>query len=96
MRNAYLVCYDVCDDKRLRKIYRTMRGWGDHLQLSVFRCELSKKERAEMVESVMPIINQNEDQVLIVDLGPADGRGGLAFESIGRPYTAPERVATII
>ena len=44
MRNAYLVCYDVCDDKRLQKIYKTMRGWGDHLQLSVFQCELSYRK----------------------------------------------------
>ncbi len=29
MRNVYLVCYDVADDKRLRKTYKKMRGFGD-------------------------------------------------------------------
>jgi len=27
----YLVTYDICDPKRLRKVYRLMRGYGDHL-----------------------------------------------------------------
>ena len=31
MRQSYLVCYDICDDKRLRKVFQTMRGYGDHL-----------------------------------------------------------------
>ena len=31
MRQTYIVAYDVCDPKRLRKVFRTMRGWGDHL-----------------------------------------------------------------
>lgn len=45
MRNVYLVCYDVADDKRLRKTYKKMCGFGDPLQYSVFRCELSAVEK---------------------------------------------------
>src|ERR1035438_4086458 len=36
LRISYLICYDICDDKRLRKVFQTMRGYGDHLQYSVF------------------------------------------------------------
>ena len=39
MRTSYLICYDICDDKRLRKVFQTMRGFGDHLQFSVFECQ---------------------------------------------------------
>ena len=28
MRTSYLVCYDICDDKRLRKVFQTMRGFA--------------------------------------------------------------------
>lgn len=28
MRNTYLVCYDIRDDKRLRTVYKTMRDFG--------------------------------------------------------------------
>jgi len=34
-RNTYLVCYDICDDKRLKTVYKTMRDFGDHLQYSI-------------------------------------------------------------
>ena len=26
MRTSYLICYDICDDKRLRRVFQTMRG----------------------------------------------------------------------
>ena len=41
MRTSYLICYDISDDKRLRKVFQTMRGYGDHLQYSVFECQLT-------------------------------------------------------
>ncbi|NOY90993.1 MAG: CRISPR-associated endonuclease Cas2 [Deltaproteobacteria bacterium] len=95
-RQAYIVSYDVCDPKRLRKVFRVLRGYGDHLQLSVFRCELDKRERVEMVERLTGAIHHGEDQVLVIDLGPADGRGKDCFEALGRPYTHPERHAIVV
>ena len=35
MQYTYIVCYDICDDKRLRQVFKTMRSYGDHLQYSV-------------------------------------------------------------
>jgi len=96
MRNVYLVCYDICDDRRLKRVYKTMRGFGDHLQLSVFRCELSPRERAEMIAAVAPIIDRDADQVLIVDIGPAEGRAAEVFSTLGRPYVQPERHAVVV
>lgn len=96
MRSVYLVCYDVSDDRRLRKVFKTMRGWGDHLQYSVFRCDLSARERAQLVTEVSALIDHGADQVLLVDLGPPEGRAGDCFFALGRPYTAPERHAIIV
>lgn len=96
MRNVFLVCYDVCDDKRLRRVYKAMRGYGDHLQFSVFRCELSSRERAEMIAELSPLIAHDKDQVLVIDIGPADGRASLVFHALGKPYVAPERHAVIV
>jgi len=48
MRQTYVVAYDISDPKRLRKVYKTMRGYGEHVQLSVFRCELTEMERLEL------------------------------------------------
>ena len=40
MRRTYIVCYDIADPKRLRNVFKKMRAWGDHLQFSVFECQL--------------------------------------------------------
>jgi len=36
MRTTYLVCYDITDDKRLRRVFKSCKNYGDHLQYSVF------------------------------------------------------------
>ncbi|MGE5647961.1 MAG: CRISPR-associated endonuclease Cas2 [Acidobacteriota bacterium] len=38
-RNSYLVCYDIADEKRLRRVFHAVRNYGDHLQYSVFECQ---------------------------------------------------------
>jgi CRISPR-associated protein Cas2 len=96
MRNSYIVCYDISDDKRVRQMFKTMRQFGDHIQYSVFRCELSALERVRMIGKLREVIHNNEDQVLIIDIGPAPGRSDSCIESLGRPYTHPERHARVI
>ena len=86
MRNSYIVCYDICDPKRLRQVYKTMRGWGDHIQYSVFECQLTKMDIARLRSTLTDIIHHKEDQVIFVDLGPADGRGERVISAIGKPY----------
>jgi CRISPR-associated protein Cas2 len=64
MRHTYVVTYDICDPERLRKLYKLILGWGDHLQLSVFQCELSHRELVELRVQLDRIIKTSEDQVL--------------------------------
>jgi len=95
MRQAYVVSYDISDPKRLRKVFRLMRGYGDHLQLSVFRCELNRRELIELRTRLAEVIHHGQDQVLFVDTGPVEGRGRGCIEALGRPYTCPERHAIV-
>lgn len=88
MRNIYLVTYDIRDDKRLRKVYKTMRNWGDHLQYSVFECQLNPVDLLRLKAELSQIINFGHDQVLFVDLGPAAGRGERVIEALGQPYSS--------
>jgi len=96
LRNRYLVAYDISDDKRWRKVYRCMNGYGDPVQYSVFVCDLSDRERVLMVGSLLPLINQREDRVMIVDLGPVDGRAAKAIEFLGRSLPMPERGPVVV
>lgn len=96
MRHTFIVTYDVCDPKRLRKVFRLMKGYGDHIQLSVFRCELDARELIEMRGRLNDEIKNDEDQVLFVDVGPTEGRGGISIRAIGKAYVAPEGIALIV
>jgi len=87
MRTTYLVCYDITNDKRLRRAFKTCRNFGDHLQYSVFECDLNPSERIDLEKELADIINHDEDQVLFVVLGPAEGRGDRVITSLGLPYT---------
>ena len=86
MRNSYIVSYDIADPKRLRRVFKTIRAWGDHLQLSVFECQLTPLDLVRLREQLAAIINHHEDQVLFVDLGPAEGRGDRVITALGKPY----------
>jgi CRISPR-associated protein Cas2 len=85
-RTTFLVCYDITDDKRLRKVFKVCRNHGTHLQYSVFECDLSPRERTRLERELGDVINHDTDQVLFVSLGPSEGRGDRVIASLGLPY----------
>ena len=87
MRSTYLVTYDICDDKRLRQVHKTMRDFGDHLQYSVFECQFTPSDLARCRHALSELINHAVDQVLFVDLGPTEGRGERVITALGQPYS---------
>lgn len=96
MRNTYLVTYDICEDKRLRAVYKTMRDFGDHLQYSVFECQFTQTDLVRCRHELSEIINPREDQVLFVDLGPAEGRGDRVIVSLGRAYSPIDKPCFVV
>ena len=96
MLSVYLVCYDIREPKRLRRVYKTMRGFGDHLQLSVFRCELSDAGKVRMLASLHGVLKKDEDQVLVFRMGPVDGTYTLQVDCIGTPYIPGEHEAIVV
>jgi CRISPR-associated protein Cas2 len=69
MQHHFIVAYDVTDPARLRKVHRICRNYGDRLQLSVYACRLSDKDRAILTTKLRQIINHEQDQVLFLRLG---------------------------
>jgi len=86
-RRNYIVTYDICNDKRLRKVFRLCKGYGEHLQYSVFECDLTEMEKAEMESRLKEVMNLKEDQVLFIDLGPAAFRSERTITALGQNYT---------
>lgn len=91
----YLVSYDVSDDRRRTALFDMLMGMGDHLQYSVFVCELSRTEVVELRARAEVTIDHSRDQVVIVNLGPSanplDGR----MNVIGLPYKPLVRTIVI-
>jgi CRISPR-associated protein Cas2 len=56
------------------------------LQFSVFECDLNPSEKIELETELSEIINHDEDQVIFVALGPAEGRGDRVITALGLPY----------
>jgi CRISPR-associated protein Cas2 len=96
MRQRFLVTYDIADSKRLRQVFKVMKGYGTHLQLSVFSCDLTEMTLVLMKAALNRVIHAQEDAVLIVDVGPSDGRGMSSFECLGRATRPPEKGPKIV
>ncbi|MCC7106221.1 MAG: CRISPR-associated endonuclease Cas2 [Chloroflexi bacterium] len=96
MRTRYLVCYDVADPKRLERTFRKLNGFGAPVQYSVFVCDLAAKERVLLEAALTEILNLKEDRVLIIDLGPSEGRGQSCIAALGRARDLPGRGAVVV
>jgi CRISPR-associated protein Cas2 len=88
--------YDISDDKRRTRVFRICLGYGDHLQYSVFRCQLTARELVELRGRLGEVIHLQQDQVVFVNVGPADGRALDSFEAIGKPYRFEDQRAIIV
>ncbi len=85
MRRCYLVCYDIRDPKRLRRVHRTLKGYGEHWQFSVFFCVLRDIDRVRLQTDLEELMNQKEDQAMILDLGPKEEQAREKATVIGQP-----------
>ncbi len=90
MRRCYLVCYDIRDPKRLRCVHRVVRGYGESWQFSVFFCVLRDIDRVRLQNDLENQMNQKEDQVMILDLGPNEKMARKATTVIGLPLPEPD------
>ncbi len=91
----YIVAYDISDDRRWRRVFKTMNGFGEWLQLSIFQCRLTRRRRAELETRLRELVKVGADHVLIIDVGPAD-KTELAVASLGKSFAKVERRALVI
>lgn len=84
MRRCYLVCYDIRDPKRLRHVHKTMKGYGESWQYSVFFCVLKDIDRVRMQTDLEAHMNLREDQAIIIDLGSDEEACRDAITTLGQ------------
>lgn len=87
MRRRYVVCYDIREPKRLRRVHKLMKAFGEAWQYSVFYCTLMAIDRVRMENALREILNLKQDQVLILDLGANEetARESSTFMGPGMP-----------
>ena len=93
--HLYIVTYDIADDKRWRRLFKLMHGYGEWLQLSVFQCRLTRMRQAELVQQAQAILNRDEDHLLMLDIGPAENVKPRVL-SIGKTFAPVARLPVIV
>ncbi|MBN1814844.1 MAG: CRISPR-associated endonuclease Cas2 [Anaerolineae bacterium] len=58
-----VVSYDIVDDRRRRKVMKTMEGFGERVQYSVFECHLQPRDIARLRRRLRLQINEREDDI---------------------------------
>lgn len=96
MHRCYLVCYDVRDDKRLRRVFRALKGYGQHWQFSIFFCVLRNIDRVRLQSALEEELNLKEDQAIILDLGPNEKDALRAVTVLGTALPEPEHRMVVI
>ncbi len=66
-KTCYLVTYDIRESRRLRRVAKTLEGYGTRIQYSVFRCRLRPRELERMQWELTKILDPS-DELLIVGL----------------------------
>ncbi|MEX0268993.1 CRISPR-associated endonuclease Cas2 [Leptolyngbyaceae cyanobacterium UHCC 1019] len=66
-KNFYMICYDIRDPKRWRKAHQLLKGYGETLQYSIFRCRLNQRDREKLRWELEKILDA-EDSLLIAGL----------------------------
>ena len=85
--DSYLVCYDISDPKRLRKVASTCEDFGYRKQFSIFLCRLSTTDIVRLRNRLYDLIELDKDQVLFI---PVCDKCLQNIEVIGRPTEPPE------
>ena len=91
--DSYLVCYDISDPKRLRKVAKACEDYGYRKQLSVFLCRTSATDFVRLRSRLYDIIKLDEDQVLFI---PLCNKCTNAMEAIGRPTEAADAKDVVV
>ncbi|MBM7865802.1 CRISPR-associated endonuclease Cas2 [Heliobacterium gestii] len=60
----YVVTYDIADDKRRSKVFKTLKDYGTHVQESVFEVVLMTEDYVELRHKLLRRIHRDEDSVI--------------------------------
>lgn len=93
--HLYIVAYDISDQKRWRRVFKIMNGYGEWLQLSIFQCRLTQKQQAELVALLDGVIHHGDDHIVLLDMGLAESVVPRVV-SLGKTFAPVEQEPVIV
>lgn len=63
----YIICYDITEPKRWRRVYKKLHGYGRRLQYSIFRCRLTARQMERLRWELEKMLTA-DDSLLILSL----------------------------
>ena len=64
----FVVCYDVADDRRRRRIAACLDGYGDRVQESVFELVVDRVLMENCLAEISTLIDLSEDNIAVYRL----------------------------
>ncbi len=61
----YLICYDICHPKRLKKVAKCLEQMGIRVQYSFFNAELDDEMLEKLIKLLMNIMEPTEDKLYV-------------------------------
>ncbi len=58
-----MVSYDITDNKSRRRVQKTLEGFGERVQYSVFECAISESQYRSLTEKIAASIDKESDSV---------------------------------
>ena len=62
-RTLYVIAYDISNDRRRTKVHKTLCGFGEWTQYSLFECYLTDKELVALRGKLDKLLEPEEDSV---------------------------------
>jgi len=88
----YVVAYDIANDRRRTKIHKTLSGFGEWTQFSLFECYLSQKEMLQLRERLDKLMKPEHDSVRFY---PLCASCVSKVDTVGSPKPAEKEVLIV-
>lgn len=58
---VYIICYDISDDKIRNEVFKTLGGYGERRQYSIFECHLTNSQFVRLWKKLEKMIAASDN-----------------------------------
>ena len=69
-----IVSYDIPNDKRRTKVMKTLKDFGQHVQYSVFECNIRREDFKRLRERLKKLFDPHQDNIRFYIINQEDWR----------------------